>query len=149
MRIKPKRDDFANAEGDMTPMIDMTFQLIAFFMVIINFSEAEVSEAVQLPSSQLAQPPEIPPENVLTLQLTSNEQVIFGGQHLDLQQISGALSRERQILQLNNTPLAEVTVVLRADRRAKTGIVQDVISKCQDIGFERFALRAQQETADL
>ena len=25
----------------MTPMIDMTFQLIAFFMFVVNFSEAE------------------------------------------------------------------------------------------------------------
>jgi biopolymer transport protein ExbD len=24
----------------MTPMIDMTFQLIAFFMFVVNFSEA-------------------------------------------------------------------------------------------------------------
>jgi len=31
----------AASEGDMTPMIDMTFQLIAFFMVLLNFSEAD------------------------------------------------------------------------------------------------------------
>ncbi len=148
MAIRPKNDDYGTAEGDMTPMIDMTFQLIAFFMVIINFSEAEVSEAVQLPASQLAKPPEVPPENVLTLQLTSAEEVIFGGQHMSMQQIGGALRRERQILQLNSTPLAEVTVVVRADRNAQTGVVQQLISECQEIGFERFALRAKQETAD-
>ncbi|MDP6717396.1 MAG: biopolymer transporter ExbD, partial [Pirellulaceae bacterium] len=28
-------------EGDLTPMIDMTFQLIAFFMVLINFTQSE------------------------------------------------------------------------------------------------------------
>ena len=36
-------------EGDLTPMIDMTFQLIAFFMLIINFSEVEKSEEINLP----------------------------------------------------------------------------------------------------
>ena len=38
----------------MTPMIDMTFQLIAFFMVLINFTEADQNQAINLPSSELA-----------------------------------------------------------------------------------------------
>lgn len=45
---------------DMTPMIDMTFQLIAFFMFVVNFSEAEQDDRIQLPSSQLAKPAEAP-----------------------------------------------------------------------------------------
>ena len=28
-------------EADMTPMIDMVFQLIAFFMVVVNFTEVD------------------------------------------------------------------------------------------------------------
>ena len=39
MRVKSHEDD--RADGDLTPMIDMTFQLIAFFMVLINFTEAD------------------------------------------------------------------------------------------------------------
>lgn len=37
------------AEGDMTPMIDMTFQLIAFFMVLINFAEGDQDQRIKLP----------------------------------------------------------------------------------------------------
>ena len=37
---KKKRKEFAEAtEGDMTPMIDMVFQLIAFFMLVITFND--------------------------------------------------------------------------------------------------------------
>ena len=43
----------------MTPMIDMTFQLIAFFMVLINFSEVEQDQRITLPASELAKPPEV------------------------------------------------------------------------------------------
>ena len=50
MKVKSKKPDLA--EGDLTPMIDMTFQLIAFFMVLINFSQTESNERVVLPSSQ-------------------------------------------------------------------------------------------------
>ena len=35
------------------------------------------------------------------------------------------------------------TVIVRADGRAQTGEVQDIIRICQEKGFERFALRAQ------
>ena len=49
-------------EADLTPMIDMTFQLIAFFMVLINFTEAEASDKIKLPDSDLARPPETVPE---------------------------------------------------------------------------------------
>ncbi len=34
------------AEPDLTPMIDMTFQLIAFFMVLMNFSASEQNDKV-------------------------------------------------------------------------------------------------------
>ena len=47
-------------EGDMTPMIDMVFQLIAFFMVLINFTEADQNQRIHLPSSELAKPPDAP-----------------------------------------------------------------------------------------
>jgi biopolymer transport protein ExbD len=38
-------------------------------------------------------------------------------------------------------------VIIRADRNAKTGVVQRVIEACQkrEIGFEKFALRAKQQ----
>ena len=58
MRVKSKKIDLA--EGDLTPMIDMTFQLIAFFMVLINFAQTESNDRVKLPSSQLVKPPEVP-----------------------------------------------------------------------------------------
>ena len=41
-------------EGDLTPMIDMTFQLIAFFMLLINFTEIDRAEEIALPTSVLA-----------------------------------------------------------------------------------------------
>ena len=56
-------------EGDLTPMIDMTFQLIAFFMVLINFSQTEADQRILLPESELAKPPDRPLEYPITIQL--------------------------------------------------------------------------------
>ena len=78
MRIRKNRQSDIN-EGDMTPMIDMTFQLIAFFMVLINFSEVEQNQEVNLPSSELAKPPDIPYEEPLTVQMLADGTILFGG----------------------------------------------------------------------
>ncbi len=55
MKVKNRKVDLA--EGDLTPMIDMTFQLIAFFMVLINFTQTESHERVVLPSSNWSSRP--------------------------------------------------------------------------------------------
>lgn len=133
------------AEGDMTPMIDMTFQLIAFFMVLINFTEADQNERIRLPVSELAKPPDAPLEEAITLQLTHEGTILIGGDEFSIERLPLPLRRERQVL--DATPgksVSQATIVIRADMRTKAGRVQEVIKACQETGFERFALRAKQ-----
>ena len=42
----------AMVEMDMTPMIDVVFQLITFFMLITNFEQTQADERVKLPISE-------------------------------------------------------------------------------------------------
>ena len=56
--MKFKRPSAGAPQGDLTPMIDMTFQLIAFFMVLINFTEADTNERIKLPTSEIVKPPD-------------------------------------------------------------------------------------------
>ena len=72
------------AEGDMTPMIDMVFQLIAFFMVVISFSDAEQNKLIHLPSSELAKPADEPLKKPITLQLTKQGKVIYNGKQWEV-----------------------------------------------------------------
>jgi biopolymer transport protein ExbD len=134
-----------SAEADMTPMIDMTFQLIAFFMVLLNFGEGEVDARIKLPSSQLAKPADTPLESPVVLQLTDDDKVIFSGDPMPISELDRPLRNEKKFIELSGGKVADATVILRADGSAKTGIVQQVIQKCQNNGFERFALRAKQE----
>lgn len=148
MRLRKRRGS-QFAEGDMTPMIDMTFQLIAFFMVLINFSEAEQNERIRLPSSELAKPPDVPLDSPITLQLTSEGTVLLAGQNVPLAGVKPLLLREAQLLDADPTrSVSDATVIIRADRGAKTGRVQEVIQVCQETHFEKFALRAKQEERD-
>jgi biopolymer transport protein ExbD len=148
MKIIKPRTSSSVPDPDMTPMIDMTFQLIAFFMVLLNFGEAEQDARIKLPSSQLAKPPEAALESPLVLQLTSDDHVIFGGELLTIAELSRPLRAERRFLELNGLKPEDANVILRADADAKTGVVQEVMQQCQENGFENFALRAKQEEAE-
>ena len=50
---------------DLTPMIDMVFNLLIFFMVITNFEREERSIPVQLPSGSEAMPMTAAPKEIV------------------------------------------------------------------------------------
>jgi biopolymer transport protein ExbD len=144
MRYK-KKEFNVTAEPDMTPMIDMTFQLIIFFMVVLNFGEGEQDARITLPESELAKPPEGPVESPLTLQLTRRGTVYYAADELSLAALAGPLRLERQLLERRQRSPADATVIIRADTSAKTGVVQELIKICQENGFEKFKLRIKQK----
>lgn len=134
-----------DADGDLTPMIDMVFQLIAFFMVLVNFTDADQDQRVQLPSSVLAKPPDSPWEVPITIHMTGEGGLIFGGQEVTLDLLRSYLQREREVLSLQSRTAADATVIIRADGGAAAGRVQELVQLCQEQGFEQFALRAKEE----
>jgi biopolymer transport protein ExbD len=129
---------------DMTPMIDVTFQLIAFFMFVLNFSEVDQDQRINLPLSELARPPEVAYDQPLTIQLTSDDTILFAGDELTTNGLKSALLREARLIRFAEKEVSDVTVVIRADRQAKTGKVQELIQLCQEAEFDTFALRGRQ-----
>ena len=145
MRIRRTHSSSNKAEVDMTPMIDMTFQLIAFFMVALNFSDSEFDQRINLPASELAKPPDVPYAEPLTIQMTADERVLFAGDELAIEELPSALLREAQFIRAHpQKDVSDVTVIIRADRSAQTGRVQEVIQMCQKAEFDTFALRGRQ-----
>ncbi len=145
MRFK-KQAGSGILEGDLTPMIDMTFQLIAFFMVLINFSQTEADQNILLPESVLAKPPDRPVDFPITIQLKEDGGIIYGGQDLaTLDRLRPYLINERNVLQGRDQDLGDATVIIRAHRRTKAGVVQRLIQVCQEEKFVKFALRAKEE----
>jgi biopolymer transport protein ExbD len=140
---RKKGSEPSTTDIDMTPMIDMTFQLITFFMFVMNFSEAEQDDRIQLPLSQLAKPVEGAMESPITLQLTNKGSVIYAGELVAVSDIGTYLEREKTVMLDAGKEPSAATVIVRADGRSKTGEVQEIVRKCQEKGFERFALRAQ------
>ena len=134
-------------EGDLTPMIDMTFQLIAFFMVLINFSQVERSEEIMLPSSMLAKPPREPPDFQILLNLRADGSVILAGKEHKLSSMKPVLIREVEDAARRKIKPQDVVVIIRAHRDTPMRRVQALISICQDndVGLETFSLRVKEQ----
>ena len=124
---RKQRDGPARTDIDMTPMIDMTFQLITFFVFTLNFSTAVQDDRVQLPTSQLAKPAEGPSVEPITLQLMNDGRVIYSGEPIALQDVGGYLENEKRVMISASKEPSSATIIVRADGRSKTGDVQEMI----------------------
>ena len=143
--MKFKRQSAGAAQGDLTPMIDMTFQLIAFFMVLINFTEADTNERIKLPTSEIVKPPDGPMEEPIFLHLTEEGSVILGGVETSIENAKANLIVEANILKRKSSSPADATVIVRGDANVPAGEVQKLIQICQEAEFETFALRAEEK----
>ena len=155
MAKRERPDGLPEAEVDMTPMIDIVFQLIAFFAVITNFEETQADERVKLPRDSLAKPPEVKVEHQLVLNVgffrdmegekTDAQPWLFNfvdGEPVLPLSAGRQLSKEASLFKLKEIDVKDVTVKIRADAQTQTGIVQELIKLCQDSGFEKFAMSA-------
>lgn len=140
-----RKFDTKVAEGDMTSMIDMVFQLIIFFMVLINFSQEDQNQAIKLPASELAKPAEAPLEHPIVLNLDFNGLVYMGAETAPLAGLRPLLQLESDALTAKGFSAKDANIVIRADQKTAGGLVQELIKKCQEVGFEKFVLRAQED----
>ena len=156
--MKFKKADASNADMDMTPMIDVVFQLISFFMMILNVEQAQADERVKLPLDQLARPTTVKRDHELVLNFGyvrnsdgsragTGDPIIFYAnveQGIPVANFQTHLGFEKQNYIDTGVDPKEVTVIIRADAEVPTGQVQELIKKCQEAQFEKFSLRAQQ-----
>ena len=143
MRVKQKKPDLA--EGDLTPMIDMVFQLIAFFTVLINFAQTESNDKVVLPNSQLVKPPEAPLEYPIILHVAKDGLVVVSGEDYTADTLPTGLKLELAVIKSEKKSATDANVIIRAHKDCAAGDVQEIIRVCQEENLENFALRAKED----
>jgi len=143
------------AEPNLTPILDMVFQLITFFMLVINFKSAELDLTLKLPVVGSAQPVDSKGQKdllVLNIDDAGNLK-IYGKPKPDIEAyIRGESERTLRSAGLKREDLEageelKTTIVIRADRATPFGKVNKVIKACQDNGFRQFALKAIKKEA--
>ena len=140
----------AQVEGecDLTPMLDMVFQLITFFMLVSNFKAAELDMNLKLPVVGSARPVDTKgKEEFLILNIDIKGTLKVYGIEKDIESyIAGeaAVVRDKKP-ELKKGDELPVTVVIRADRGTPFKMLNKVITTSQDNGFLKYAMRAMEK----
>lgn len=145
-----------NSEGadpDLTPLLDMVFQLITFFMLVINFKGASLDQSLQLPVLGSARPLEwAGTYEPLVLNVDTEGQIKLYGSVVPAEQfIAGEAKTLKDQLRAKGEPTTgelPVPVVLRADKGTRFHLVNRIIKLCQDNGYQQFALSAMTGEGD-
>lgn len=117
---------------NMTPMIDMVFLLLIFFLVATTFATDERDITVQLPVTSQSQPLSAPPRQLI-INIKEDGQITVSAQAYDKPQLAELLGNV-----LRNNPDKEV--LIRADRRSLFQHYADVVSICRHAGVNESKL---------
>jgi biopolymer transport protein ExbD len=127
------------ADPNLTPILDMVFQLITFFMLVISFKASDFDKALVLPVVGSAAPADQETTGeFLILNLRSGGKLFIQGR--EEPNVEGFLNFEAQKLMKSLKPESGefVTVVIRADRSLRCEFLMRVIDACRRSGLERF-----------
>src|SRR5262245_51370209 len=147
MRPPTRRE--ASAEPNLTPILDMVFQLITFFMLVINFQGAALDQSLKLPVLGSARPLDTQGhEELLVLNIDSKGRLRVYGVSQD---VATYIAREARVAALKvaaqnrNFKRGDelpTMVVIRADRATPFKLLNDIVKVCQSHGFRKFSLKA-------
>jgi biopolymer transport protein ExbD/biopolymer transport protein TolR len=126
-----KRDE---PRVDLTPMVDVVFLLLIFFMISTTFVETP-GIAVKLPESS-SRVVEKAPEEV-TVYLSREGGIYIGEEQLSLEELRGRLVGY-------GAKAREMNFALYADREALHGRVVQVMDLARETGFGKLAIATEQ-----
>jgi biopolymer transport protein ExbD len=138
------------AEPNLVPILDMVFQLITFFMLVVNFKGAETDQSLELPVLGSARPVDTKgDENLLVLNIDAQGRLKVYGATKDVKTyIASEARNEADKLALRTKGGFErgaelpTTVVIRADKGIPFNLLYDIVRICQENGYRKFSLKA-------
>jgi biopolymer transport protein ExbD len=126
-----------NVIVDITPMIDVVFLLIIFFMTTAQFSRLTRAE-IDLPIER-GERSHAPDEAGLVINITRAGEMIVSGRTVELGELESFVRQE--IRRLPERPRSQVKLLIRADRRADAARLNQVVTmlRSQGVGSARLA----------
>jgi biopolymer transport protein ExbD len=142
------------ADPNLTPLLDVVFQLITFFMLLLNFSSDNYDQRVRLPVAGTARPVEEADkvaEDRLVLNVDRAGNLLFNGETMTTSRAIEAIKHQASLVRLNLKAVGQkpgengmlpTTIVLRADKDTQFDRLFTLIQACQANGFFKFVLKA-------
>ena len=129
-----RRESGSVAEINMTPLIDMVFILLIFFIVTTSFVN-ETGVDVNRPSAETAVNKEL--ANIMVA-ITSSGQINIDGRVVDRRAVRANIER----LHAENP---EGSVIIIADKDAKTGLLIEVMDQARLAGIANVSIAAERD----
>jgi|SRR6185369_6078131 len=133
------------AEPNLTPMLDMVFQLVTFFMLVINFKGAAMDLSLKLPVLGSARPLESKGEHEqIVLNIDAQGQLKVYGTPKDIKTYIAGEAHVAGLKVPNYKKGDELptTIVVRADKGISFKLLNEIVQTCQNNGFRKFELKA-------
>ncbi|MDX1497741.1 MAG: biopolymer transporter ExbD [Salinisphaeraceae bacterium] len=121
-----------DSEINLTPMLDVVFIMLIFFIVTTSFVK-EAGVEVNQPSAQTTQQQD---KNNILIAITPEGDVWLDRQLIDVRAIRANVERLR-------AASPDSAVVIQADEEARTGILVKVMDQVRLAGVENVAIAAQ------
>lgn len=127
MRFRSENEE--NFSLDLTPLVDVVFLLLIFFMVSTVFIDFKRQMDISLPSSKSSAPSEV--LEPVKVELTIDRQIFLNGEKINLKEFESALSK---------ISASKKSAIIRADKNLPYGNVIKVMGMLQsakilDIGI--------------
>ena len=119
MRFRDENEE--NFSFDLTPLVDVVFLLLIFFMVSTVFIDFKRQMDISLPSSKSSAPSEV--LEPVKVELTVDRQIFLNGEKISLEEFESALSRI--------SPSKKKSAIIRADKNLPYGNVIKVMGMLQ------------------
>lgn len=143
---------------DMTPMVDIAFLLLIFYMATTQFKPPE-ARAVELPQSHSQI--ELPDKDIINITVTKHDSVYVDYVekamiNIEGQEVQTTVRRVRTADKYSVAPEIlkarakniKALVVIKADKAASFGMMQDIMKAMQENNLERFLIITDQETEE-
>jgi biopolymer transport protein ExbD len=142
------------AEPNLTPLLDVVFQLITFFMLVINFSSENYDQRVRLPVAESAVPVSEEArvlEDRLVLNVDKEGHLLMGGEVQPLHKAIQTIKHQADLVKLNlkaagtkpdPSGALPTTIILRVDKDAASSSLISLIKACEAQGFRKFQFKA-------
>ncbi len=130
MRTSRLTTEEESASIDMTPLIDMMFNLLLFYIVTTTFIE---DTGVRVQKPQAATAVQLEKESIL-IAITAQGQVVYGGKEIG---VSGVRPIVRRLTQKEPLP-----VILQVDEKASAGLVVRVLDEANLGGAKAVSIAA-------
>jgi biopolymer transport protein ExbD len=141
MPLKTQTDELPAL--NLTPMIDVVFLLIIFFMAASKFAEVEADIELQLPEVATAAPLTSAPKQ-RTVSVEQNGQVQLDGTEVSLAELTAQLAAAQR-------EFPQLSVVIRGDAACAFQHVASALAACKDAKISELGITVKlaQDTANV